>query len=221
MVALYGPSGSGKSTLLMLAAALLAPGAGRVLFDGRDVGSLSPAQAAGYRCREVGLISQELHLMPGASALDNALIKLPLLGLTLRESRARAQPWLQRVGLGEKADRRPEQLSMGERQRVSIARALAAEPRLLLADEPTGSLDSVRTGEILSLLREICRGRAMPALLVTHDPQALAFADRALILRDGRLGELEPDTEAESCAAPRSLGVAHHAAVRAGTGGRG
>jgi putative ABC transport system ATP-binding protein len=193
LVALYGPSGSGKSTLLMLVAALLAPDSGHVLFDGREVSALSPRQAAVYRCHEVGLISQELHLMPGASALDNALIKLPLLGLTLRQSRERARPWLERVGLDGRAGHRPDQLSMGERQRVSIARALAAEPRMLLADEPTGSLDSVRTREILSLLRDVCRERAMPALLVTHDRQAISFVDRALTLRDGRLGELEPD----------------------------
>jgi ABC-type lipoprotein export system ATPase subunit len=187
IVALYGPSGSGKSTLLMLAAALLRPDHGQVLFDGRDLAGLSAGQAAAYRSREVGLITQELHLMPGASALDNALIKLPLLGLTLRQSRARAQPWLQRVGLGEKADRRPEQLSMGERQRITIARALAAEPRLLLADEPTGSLDSARTRDVLSLLREIARERRIPTLLVTHDREAVEHVDRALTLRDGRI----------------------------------
>jgi putative ABC transport system ATP-binding protein len=187
IVALYGPSGSGKSTLLMLAAALLAPDRGQVLFDGRDIGTLTGREAAAYRSREVGLITQELHLMPGASALDNALMKLPLLGLTLRQSRARAQPWLVRVGLGDRADRLPEQLSMGERQRITIARALAAQPRLLLADEPTGSLDSARTEEVLLLLREIAREHRIPALLVTHDHEAMEIVDRALTLRDGRI----------------------------------
>jgi putative ABC transport system ATP-binding protein len=187
LVALYGPSGSGKTTLLMIAAALIGADSGEVLFDGRELGSLTARECARYRAREVGLISQELHLMPGASALDNALIKLPALGLTLRDARRRTLPWLERVGLSGLADRLPEQLSMGERQRITIARALAAEPRLLLADEPTGSLDSARTREILALLRALCDERAMPGLLVTHDPEARAFADRALTLRDGRL----------------------------------
>ncbi len=189
LVALYGPSGSGKSTLLMLAAALLAPDRGSILFQGRDIARCSPRESARYRRHDVGLVTQELHLMPGASALDNALIKLPVLGFTLREARGRTLPWLERVGLGERAEHRPEQLSMGERQRVAIARALAGEPGLLLADEPTGNLDSRRSAEILALLRDLCRERAMPGLLVTHDPDAIAFVDRVHTLRDGRLHE--------------------------------
>jgi len=187
LVALYGPSGSGKSTLLMLAAALLRPDRGSVLFGGREVGELSPRQSAAYRREDVGLISQEFHLIPGASALDNAMIKLPVLGYGLREARAKTLPWLERLGLGERAERRPEQLSMGERQRVAIARALVAEPGLLLADEPTGNLDSRRSVEILALLREICGEREIPGLLVTHDADAVEYVDRALTLRDGRL----------------------------------
>jgi putative ABC transport system ATP-binding protein len=187
LVALCGPSGSGKTTLLMLAAALIAPDAGSVLFGGRDVARLSARESARYRRHDVGLVSQEFHLMPGASALDNAMIKLPVLGFSLREARARTRPWLERVGLGERAAHRPEQLSMGERQRVAIARALAGEPRLLLADEPTGNLDSRRTVEILELLRDLCRERDMPGLLVTHDAEAIALADRVHTLRDGHL----------------------------------
>jgi len=198
LVALYGPSGSGKSTLLMLVAALLAPDRGSILFGGRDVAHLTPRESARYRRREVGLISQEFHLIPGASALDNAMIKLPVLGMSLREARAATMPWLERVGLSERAWQRPEQLSMGERQRVTIARALVAEPRLLLADEPTGSLDSARTREILALLRELCRERGMPGLLVTHDPDAVSFVDRAHTLRDGRLVEGAPTEFAAS-----------------------
>jgi len=192
LVALYGPSGSGKSTLLMLIAALLAPDSGSILFGGRDIASLSAREAAEYRRHEVGLVSQEFHLIPGASALDNALIKLPVLGFSLREARQRTLPWLERVGLGGRAEHTPEHLSMGERQRVTIARALAAEPSLLLADEPTGNLDSARTHEILTLLREICGERAMPGVLVTHDPEAVAFVNRVLTLRDGRLCEGAP-----------------------------
>jgi putative ABC transport system ATP-binding protein len=191
LVALYGPSGSGKSTLLMLAAALLAPDAGSVRFGGCEIGSLSARAAAEYRRREVALITQELHLIPGASALENAMIKLPVLGASMREARAIALPWLERLGLGARAHEPPERLSMGERQRVAIARALAGEPRLLLADEPTGSLDSVRTRETLVLLRSLCRERRMPGLLVTHDADARAHVDRVLALRDGRLLDAE------------------------------
>jgi putative ABC transport system ATP-binding protein len=192
LVALYGPSGSGKSTLLMLIAALLAPDSGSVMFGGRDVARLSGAKAADYRRREVGLVSQEFHLIPGATALDNAMIKLPVLGFSLRQARARTVPWLERVGLAGRAQHTPERLSMGERQRVTIARALVADPKLLLADEPTGSLDSARTGEILSLLRDICRERELPGLLVTHDSDAAVFVDRVHTLRDGRLREGPP-----------------------------
>jgi putative ABC transport system ATP-binding protein len=195
LVALYGPSGSGKSTMLMLIAALLAPDSGSIVFGGRDVGSLSAREAAEYRRHEVGLVSQEFHLIPGATALDNALIKLPVLGFSLKEARQRTLPWLERVGLAGRAEHTPERMSMGERQRVTIARALAAEPRLLLADEPTGNLDSARTHEILTLLREICGERGMPGLLVTHDSEAVAFVDRALTLRDGRLRDGAPNVK--------------------------
>jgi putative ABC transport system ATP-binding protein len=188
-VALYGPSGSGKTTLLQLAAALMAPDSGRVLFGERDVGRLSARESARYRLRDVGFVFQSFHLMPGASALDNALIKLPVDGFTIAEARERTRPWLERVGLGDRLEHRPAQLSMGERQRVAIARALVGEPRLLLADEPTGNLDSRRTREILALLRDVCREREIPGLIVTHDAEAIAFVDRTLTLRDGRLTE--------------------------------
>jgi putative ABC transport system ATP-binding protein len=186
-VALYGPSGSGKTTLLLLAAGLLCPDSGDVLFDGQDLARFSARQSARYRRHDVGFVFQAFHLMPGASALDNALIKLPISGYTLREAREKTVPWLERVGLGERLEHRPEQLSMGERQRVAIARALVGEPRLLLADEPTGSLDSQRAREILGLLRAVCHERHIPGLLVTHDAEALAFVDRTLTLRDGHL----------------------------------
>ncbi|HYM46808.1 MAG TPA: ABC transporter ATP-binding protein [Solirubrobacteraceae bacterium] len=189
LVALYGPSGSGKTTLLLLAAALLTPEAGAVLFDGRDVGRLSEREGAHYRMREVGFVFQSFHLMPHTSALDNATIKLTGDGFKLGEARRMALPWLQRLGLGERAEHTPEQLSMGERQRVAIARALVNEPRLLLADEPTGNLDSRRSRETLGLLRDICHERRIPALLVTHDPDAMSFADRVHTIRDGRLAE--------------------------------
>jgi putative ABC transport system ATP-binding protein len=186
-VALYGPSGSGKTTLLLLAAALIAPEAGSVLFDGRDVGSLSEREGARYRLRDVGFVFQSFHLTPNTSALDNATIKLTAEGCKLGDARRRARPWLERLGLGERAGHTPEQLSMGERQRVAIARALVNEPRLLLADEPTGNLDSKRSRETLALLRDICHERDIPGLLVTHDPDARELLDRAYTLRDGQL----------------------------------
>lgn len=186
LVALYGPSGSGKTTLLLLAAGLIVPDSGSVMFDERDIGGLSSRESARYRLLDVGFVFQSFHLMPGASALDNALIKLPVSGYTVREAREKTTPWLERLGLGNRLEHRPEQLSMGERQRVAIARALVGEPRLLLADEPTGNLDSGRTREILALLREICHERRIPGLLVTHDVEAASFVDRTITLRDGR-----------------------------------
>jgi ABC-type lipoprotein export system ATPase subunit len=187
LVALYGPSGSGKTTLLLLAAGLMSPDSGEVLFAGRDLQSMSSRESAAYRLRDVGFVFQSFHLMPGATALDNALIKLPVRGYSLRDARRKTEPWLRRVGLGERLEHRPHQLSMGERQRVAIARALVGEPRLLLADEPTGNLDSARTREILELLAEVCHENGIPGLLVTHDSEAAPFVDRAITLRDGRL----------------------------------
>ena len=189
LTALYGPSGSGKTTLLMLAVGLLAPDRGTVHFDGRDIGSMSEREQARYRLRDVGFIFQSFHLAGGATALDNATTKLIGDGLSLREARRRAQPWLERLGLRDREAQMPAQLSMGERQRVAIARALVNEPKLLLADEPTGNLDSKRTREILALLADICHTRDIPGLLVTHDTEALSFADRVQTLRDGRLSD--------------------------------
>ncbi|HKH78909.1 MAG TPA: ABC transporter ATP-binding protein [Solirubrobacteraceae bacterium] len=193
-VALYGPSGSGKTTLLQLAAALSVPDSGSVSFDGRVLTQLSERESARYRLRDVGFVFQSFHLMPHTSALDNATIKLTGSGCTLREGRRRALPWLERVGLGARLEHTPEQLSMGERQRIAIARALANEPRLLLADEPTGNLDSERSREILALMRDICHEQDIPGLLVTHDLDARPFADRVHTLRDGHLIEdMDPE----------------------------
>lgn len=189
LVALYGPSGSGKTTLMLMLAAVLRPEAGEIRFGGRNIGTLSERESARYRLRDVGFVSQAFHLQRGANALDNVTIKLTADGQTLRAARRHAYPWLERVGLSERAHHMPDQLSIGERQRVAIARALVGEPRLLLADEPTGSLDSKRGREVLGLLRGICHERGIPALLVTHDPQAQAFADRVHTLRDGTLLE--------------------------------
>jgi len=190
-VALYGPSGSGKTTLLMLIAALLRPDAGSVLLDQRDISRLTDPETARYRLHDLGFVRQSLNLIPGATALDNAALKLMGTDIGAREARRRIAPLLDRLGLGERSEHRAEQLSMGERQRVMLARALSTEPKLLLADEPTGSLDSTRGREVLELLAETCRERGVAVVLVTHDPQAASFADRVFALRDGRLVEHE------------------------------
>ena len=192
VVGLYGPSGSGKSTLLMLIAGLLAVDEGSIRFGGREVTGFSARESAAYRRHDLGFVSQQFHLIPHASALDNAMIGLGPLGLTAREARAKTLPWLERVGLGTRVLHTSEELSMGERQRVAIAAALVGEPGLLLADEPTGNLDSARSKEILALLRKICREREIPGLLVTHDAVAIDFVDRVITLRDGRLLDEPP-----------------------------
>ncbi len=188
-VAIYGPSGSGKTTLLLLAAGLMAPDAGVVRFGGRDISALTSDERALYRRREVGFMFQSFFLMAGGTALDNAALKLIADGWSMSEAHGVARRWLERVGLAERIKHRPAELSMGERQRVAIARALVNEPGLLLTDEPTGNLDSVRSRETLGLLRDICHEREIPALLVTHDPQATAFVDRVHTLRDGHLAD--------------------------------
>jgi putative ABC transport system ATP-binding protein len=193
LVALYGPSGSGKSTLLFLAAGLTRPDAGAVLFDGRDLARLSRREAARHRLTELGFVFQTFRLVPGLSAIDNAGLKLMTSGASRREARRTVLPLLERLGIGERADHRATQLSMGERQRVAIARALSNGPRLVLADEPTGSLDSRRAHEVLALLAAIAVERDIGVGVVTHDPAAAAYATRAFRLQDGRLERLALD----------------------------
>jgi putative ABC transport system ATP-binding protein len=190
-VALYGPSGSGKTTLLELIAAVRAPDSGEVLVEGRSIFGLSRREIDDYRLRELGFIGQPQNLIPGARAIENASLKLWL--SNAGKVRERIEPLLERLGLAERLSHRTEQLSMGERQRVLIAQALATDPKLVLADEPTGSLDSHRTDEVLSLLSSLCQERGVAIVLATHDPQAAAFADQVHELRDGRLGEYSPE----------------------------
>jgi putative ABC transport system ATP-binding protein len=187
LVALHGPSGSGKTTLLLLIAALLRPDSGTISFDGRELARLSESQACDYLHRDIGFIHQGPQLMPRVSALENTSMKLLLGGVGMRDAQAQALPWLTRVGLADSLYRTPEQLSAGERQRVAIARALAGQPRLILADEPTGNLDSARSLEIVRLLAEVAHERGAAVLLVTHDVEAADVADRRFVLRDGRL----------------------------------
>jgi putative ABC transport system ATP-binding protein len=190
-VALYGPSGSGKTTLLELIAGLSHPDDGAVLVGDRDVSAMSHRESDEYRLRHLGIIGQPQNLIPGARAIENASLKLWL--SNKRGARDTIEPLLERLGLGERMLHRTEQLSMGERQRVLIAMALATDPKLVLADEPTGTLDTQRTREVLGLLRELCRERGAAIVLATHDPQAAGFADQVHELRDGRLREYVPD----------------------------
>lgn len=202
IVAVHGPSGSGKSTMLMLAAALMVPDAGVVRFAGEDVAKYGEREAADYQRREIGFVYQSFHLMPGVPAVENAAIKLLADRVSLKQARREAVVWLERVGLGERLDHTPDRLSGGERQRVAIARALVNRPQMILADEPTGSLDTQRGGEILALLAEICHTQQAAMLLVTHDPQAAAIADRVCTLRDGRLIMGRPTPELRAMRQP-------------------
>ncbi len=205
MVALQGPSGSGKTTLLLLIAGLAAADSGQVRFDGRDVASLSEDEASDYLMRDVGFVYQRVQLMARTSVLENAALKLLVGGVGMREAKAHALPWLERVGLGDRLEHTPEQLSGGERQRVAIARALAGEPRLILADEPTGNLDSARSREVVALLRTVARERQAAVVLVTHDSDAAQLADRRFLLHDGQLAPAEqPADTPRLTVAPRS-----------------
>jgi putative ABC transport system ATP-binding protein len=202
MVALYGPSGSGKSTFCDLIAGFQTPDAGAVFVNGRDIASFSEREHADYLRLTVGIVGQEDELWPSASARDNACLKL--LRDHPRDAPRLIQPLLVDLGLGDRMNQPARKLSRGERQRVMIAQALATDPQLVLADEPTGNLDTRRSREVLGLIRELCRRRGTAVLLVTHDPQAVAFADRAHELRDGSLHEYEPD---ELCLRPSQVSL--------------
>jgi putative ABC transport system ATP-binding protein len=187
LVAVMGPSGCGKSTLLTIAGGLDEPTSGRVVVDGRELGEQRPDARAELRRRTIGYVFQELNLLPGLTAAENVSLPLELDGLRSREARGAARAVLDEVGLASHLDRFPEDLSGGEQQRVAIARALVGERRLLLADEPTGALDSVTGEAVLRLLRGACDERGAACVLVTHDATQAAWADRIVFLRDGRI----------------------------------
>jgi ABC-type lipoprotein export system ATPase subunit len=191
LVAIYGPSGSGKSTLLFLAAGIVRPDRGSVRFEGRDLATLSRRAAADHRLRTLGFVFQSTRLVPGLTAIDNAALKLMGEGASRAEARRRVAPLLEQLGLDRRAEQRAMRLSRGERHRVALARALSNEPRLVLADEPTGSLDTQRSREVLELLAGVCRERGVAVMLVTHDPAGADVADRVHRLRDGQLGAAE------------------------------
>ncbi|HEV8527380.1 MAG TPA: ABC transporter ATP-binding protein [Actinomycetes bacterium] len=186
LVAVMGPSGSGKSTLLTIAGSLEEPTSGEVLVDGFPLSGLSRNDRARLRRRSIGYVFQDFNLLPGLTAAENVGLPLELDGVGLKTARKRAVAVLEELGLADRADRYPDDLAGGERQRVAIARAIVGERRLLLADEPTGALDSVNGEAVMRLLRTATR-RGVAAVLVTHDAQLASWADRIVFLRDGRI----------------------------------
>ena len=206
-VAIMGASGSGKSTLLQILGGLDSPSAGRVLIAGQDLGSLTEARRTLLRREQIGFVFQSYNLISVLSAEENVSLPLTLAGVKAPEALGRARRALKLVGLEERAQHLPGQLSGGQQQRVAVARALVTEPAMLLADEPTGNLDS-RTGlEIMELLRRSCDQLGQTVVLVTHDARAATYADRVLFLRDGQVvQEARGRSQAEILATLHSLG---------------
>jgi putative ABC transport system ATP-binding protein len=199
VTAITGPSGSGKSTLLGLLAGLDAPSDGHILIDGADITALGEDALARLRGQRIGFVFQFFHLLPSLTACENVRVPMEIAGA--RDAGTRAAALLQEVGLGDRLHHYPSQLSGGEQQRVAIARALANDPPLLLADEPTGNLDS-RTGrQVIDLLLGVNRARGTTIVLVTHDPELAALADLTLALRDGRLVSVSGPAAADAPAA--------------------
>jgi len=189
-VAIVGPSGSGKSTLLYIMGLLDRPTSGRVFLEGRDVSGLDDVEASRLRSRRIGFVFQMFNLVPWLSALENVALAASIAGLPRREAYERARELLDLVGLGGRVHHRPSQLSGGEQQRVAIARALINKPSVLLADEPTGTLDSATGAQIVKLLRGLTDG-GVTVVAVTHNPDVASVADRVVKLRDGRVVEVE------------------------------
>ena len=189
-VALEGPSGSGKTTLLQLLGGLDRPSGGEVLFEGRDLARLPDHELAGLRLSSFGFVFQQFNLIPTLTALENVEAKLA--PTEVDDLRGRAMRMLEEVGLGERADHLPPHLSGGEQQRVAIARALSIEPRVVLADEPTGNLDSKTGGEIVDLLAGLAAEHGSTVIVATHDATLAARAPRRIAMRDGRLAGLVP-----------------------------
>ena len=198
LVAIMGPSGSGKSTLLTIAGTLEQPTTGQVLIGGADVTRSSRNEQARIRRRSIGYVFQDFNLLAGLTAIENVALPLELDGVGVRAARATALEALARFELADKAGRYPEDLSGGERQRVAIARAVAGQRHLLLADEPTGALDSVNGEAVMRLLRTTCQ-EGVAGVVVTHDAQLASWADRIVFIRDGRIvDETDPAPGPES-----------------------
>jgi putative ABC transport system ATP-binding protein len=204
MVAVMGPSGSGKSTLLTIAGSLEEPTEGEVLVGGTSLARMSRNAKAQLRRRSIGYVFQDFNLLAGLTAAENVALPLELDGMPARKARAAGLRALDDLGLGDRAGHFPDQLSGGERQRVSIARAVVGERRLLLADEPSGALDTANAEEVMRLLHAACQ-RGVAAVVVTHDAQLASWADRVVFLRDGRVtDQTTPPAGPESLLIPRA-----------------
>jgi putative ABC transport system ATP-binding protein len=191
VLAIVGPSGSGKTTLLCILGCLLSPTSGRVVIDGKEVGEGSSGRLREIRRRSVGFVFQQFNLFPSLTASENVQYALNLKGWRGRKARAEADRVLEAVGLGDRKDFQPRDLSGGQRQRIAVARAIAGPAPLILADEPTGNLDSKSGSRVFNLFRDLTRSEGRALLIVTHDPLFHAIADRVVTIRDGQLTEGE------------------------------
>lgn len=195
-VAVVGPSGSGKSTLLLMLGGMLSPSSGKVLFEAQSLYDLSPDERARLRRRNIGFVFQQFNLVPYLTAQENVQVPLYIAGTALQEQETRAAALLERVGLGDRRHHKPSELSVGQQQRVALARMLANDPKVILADEPTGNLDPETGQEVIEFLAELnAEGRTI--VMVTHDPQAAERCKRTLRLRDGGI---HPEDTAQTCA---------------------
>jgi len=185
VLAITGPSGSGKSTLLLCLAGILRPDAGEIRFAGRRIDTESESVRSALRRREFGVLFQFGQLVPEMTAAENVALPLLLSGVRRREAATAARVWLDRFGVADLADQRPPQMSGGQAQRVAVARALVTEPEVLFADEPTGALDTLAGEQVLGQLTRVARESGTTVLLVTHDAQVAAYADREIVIRDG------------------------------------
>jgi putative ABC transport system ATP-binding protein len=207
MVAVMGPSGSGKSTLLTIAGSLEQPTEGTVHVNGVELARMSRNDKARLRRQTIGYVFQDYNLLPGLTTAENVSLPLELDGVSARRARVAGMAALEQLGLDDRAQRFPDELSGGERQRVAIARAMVGERRLLLADEPSGALDSANAEAVMRLLHGACKSRGMAAVVVTHDAQLASWADRVVFLRDGRItDQTAPAAGPESLLAPGAAG---------------
>jgi putative ABC transport system ATP-binding protein len=203
LVAVMGPSGSGKSTLLTIAGSLEEPTSGEVVIDGVSLQRMSRNDKARLRRRTIGYVFQEFNLLPGLTASENVALPLELDGVSTRKAHAAGLAALEQLGLADRADHYPDQLSGGERQRVAIARSVVGERRLLLADEPSGALDSTNSEAVMRMILDACK-RGVAAVVVTHDAHLASWADRVVFLRDGHaVDEVASDLADSPLATPR------------------
>ena len=191
VVAVMGPSGSGKSTLLHCLAGIVRADSGQVRYAGRDLTTMSDAERSALRRRDFGFVFQFGQLVPELTCLENVALPLRLNGVRRREAELRAQGWLERLGVGEVAGKRPGEVSGGQGQRVAVARALITNPRVVFADEPTGDLDSLTGEQVMQLLTGAAAETGAAVVLVTHEPRVAAYASREIVVRDGRTRDLE------------------------------